>query len=306
MMARNPKTVRTRLIAAAAAALALGVLAACGDEAQEQSGPQTSDAQGLGEAEVEAFVDRVMKARQAGLPADEFLSADAQDAYGEHETGLWLHDDSLPGGPGGEYERFSVEADADADAGEPDWQTEVRIRVVWHGDAPPGEIVELLTIGAGPDGGLVVLDATRTDDPSDDGLPSAVAQTRQAIYLAAVGHDYKALRSLLDPATFSYSFGESGDPIGYWREQEEAEIPLLGDVLTVVLHSRFGKTEDIFMWPSAAAKEPSEWTEADLEGMRKAGSTEEEIRSFEQYGGYTGWRAGIRADGTWLFFIAGD
>jgi hypothetical protein len=119
-------------------------------------------------------------------------------------------------------------------------------------------------------------------------------------------HDYKALRSLLDPETFSYSFGESGDPIGYWRKQEDAEVPILGDILTGVLHTRFGKTEDIFMWPSAAAKEPSEWTEADLESMRKAGSTDEEIRLFEQYGGYTGWRAGIRADGTWMFFVSGD
>jgi hypothetical protein len=40
--------------------------------------------------------------------------------------------------------------------------------------------------------------------------------------------------------------------------------------------------------------------------MRKAGSTDEDIRSFEQYGGYTGWRVGMRADGTWLFFVAGD
>jgi hypothetical protein len=173
--------------------------------------------------------------------------------------------------------------------------------VSWVGDAPPSEIVEVLTVRSG-----VVVDARRTDDLTDDGLPSAVAETRQDIYLAAVKHDYKALRSLLDPKTFSYSFGESGDPIGYWRKQEEAEVPILGDILTGVLHTRFSKTEDVFMWPSAAAKEPSEWTEADLDALRKAGSTDEEIRLFEQYGGYSGWRAGIRADGTWLFFVSGD
>jgi hypothetical protein len=244
-----------------------------------------------------------MKARQAGLPADEFLTAEARAAYEEHATGLWLYDDSLPGGPGGEYERFSIK---EPGAEDPARRVMVRIHVSWIGDAEPTEIVEALTVGAGPAGELVVLDATRTDDLTDDGLPSAVADTRQAIYRGAVTHDYKALRSLLDPASFSYSFGESGDPIGYWREQEEAEVPLLGDILPVVLHTRFGKTDDIYMWPSAAAKEASEWTEEDLEGMRQAGSTDEDIRSYEQYGGYTGWRAGIRADGTWLFFIAGD
>jgi hypothetical protein len=58
--------------------------------------------------------------------------------------------------------------------------------------------------------------------------------------------------------------------------------------------------------PHALSPRPSEWTEEDLEGMRRAGSTDEDIRSYEQYGGYTGWGAGIRADGTWLFFVAGD
>jgi hypothetical protein len=35
-------------------------------------------------------------------------------------------------------------------------------------------------------------------------------------------------------------------------------------------------------------------------------STEREIRSFERAGSYLGWRTGIRKDGTWPYFIAGD
>jgi hypothetical protein len=245
-----------------------------------------------------AVVKSFMKARQAGLPADEFLSADARAAYEEHASGLWLHDDTLPGGPGGEFRDFS--SSVAPGVGET-WNVEVRSNVEWLGDAPPSEMVEVLTVRSG-----VVVNAERTDDPTDDGLPLVVAETREQIYRAAIARDYRALRSLLDPKTFSYSFGESGDPIGYWRKQEEAEVPLLGDILPVVLHTRFGQTEDIYMWPSAAAKEASEWTEADVEAMRKAGSTDEEIRLFEQHGGYTGWRVGIRADGTWLFFISGD
>jgi hypothetical protein len=287
MMALNSKT----LLATGAITIALLLVAACGG--QDSGGQTATDA-----SEVVRFVERFMKARQAGLPADEFLSGDVRTAYERHTTGLWLYDDTLPGGPGGEYERFSVAAERE---GGQSSTVEVRIQVRWGGDAPPSEMVEALTVRSG-----VVVDARRTDDLADDGLPLAVAETRAAIYRAAVAHDYKALRSLLDPETFSYSFGGSGDPIGYWREQEEAEVPILGDILTGVLHTRFGNVEDIFMWPSAAAKEPSEWTEADREAMRKSGSTEEEIRLFEQHGGYAGWRAGIRADGTWLFFIAGD
>jgi hypothetical protein len=163
-------------------------------------------------------------------------------------------------------------------------------------------MVEELTIA-----GDKIVAAKRTDDLADGGLPTAVAEKREAIYRAAVKQDYDALEALLDPETFSYSFGGSGDPIGYWREHEEgAESPVIGDTLPTVLHTRFGRTEDIYVWPSAAAKEAPDWTKADVESMRDAGYAHEDIDSFKEFGGYTGWRAGIRADGTWIYFIAGD
>jgi hypothetical protein len=283
-MARNPKTLLVVLV----------LLAACGgDESRDLTNASTT------RGDVVRFVERFMKVRQAGLPADEFMTVKTQTAYERHATGLWLYDDTLPGAAGGQYQRFSIGAAREGE--QQSWTLEVRIRVRWDGDAPPSEMVEVLTVRSG-----LIVDARRTDDPADDGLPGAVTEKRQKIYRAAVTQDYKALGSLLDPDTFSYSFGEKGDPIGYWRRQEKNEIPLIGDILPGVLHTRFGKREDAFMWPSAAAKEPSEWTEDDLEGMRQAGSTDEDIRTYEQYGGYTGWRAGIRADGTWLFFVAGD
>jgi hypothetical protein len=35
--------------------------------------------------------------------------------------------------------------------------------------------------------------------------------------------------------------------------------------------------------------------------------TDEEIQSMkETFGGYLGWRVGIREDGTWLYFVSGD
>jgi hypothetical protein len=300
-MARIEKIMLTAVILAA-----LVSLNGCGgDVSADQPGTGTDSIETTVGADVVSFVDRFMKERLAGNVVDELLATKAAAQYKEHATGLWLHDDDYPGGPGGEYRDFAIETPPDPN--ELGWKVEVRIHVEWVGDAPPDEIVELLTVGEDPEGEFVVLEAERGDDPADDGLPFAVAKKRYDIFMAANGRDYKALRSLLDPETFSYSFGEKGDPIGYWREQEEVgEVPILGDFLPGVLHSRFGKTGDIFVWPSAAAKEPSEWTEADLEGMRQAYATDEEIRSYEQYGGYTGLRAGIRADGTWLFFIAGD
>jgi hypothetical protein len=50
---------------------------------------------------------------------------------------------------------------------------------------------------------------------AEQALPPAVEQTHDVILAAADAKDYEALGALLDPAGFSYSFGESGDPIGY-------------------------------------------------------------------------------------------
>jgi hypothetical protein len=279
-------------LAAVAMTTVLAGPAACGGE--ETAGTTSNDAAG-----VVRFVERFMEARQQGLPADQFLSAEAAAAYEEHETGLWLYDDSLPGGPGGEYKSYSI---AESGAEGPSRRVVVRIDVAWDGDAEPSEMVEALTVRAGK-----VIEARRTDDPGDDGLPLAVAEMREDIYHATRG-DWKALRALLDPKTFSYSFGESGDPIGYWRElEEEGHLPVVGDILPGVLHTRFGVNEGIYVWPSAAAKLPQDWTEADIQAMRDAGYRDRDIRAFEEkVGGYAGWRAGIRADGTWLYFISGD
>jgi hypothetical protein len=150
-----------------------------------------------------------------------------------------------------------------------------------------------------------------TTPPAEPGatvetLPPAVVETVDAIVRAAKSFDYDGLAALLDPETFTYSFGESGDPIAYWRMlEEEGEVPILGDFLPVILSQQFAKQDDIYVWPAAHAKEPSTWTELDLADMRQL-YTEEDIRGFEQAGGYLGYRVGIREDGTWLFFVAGD
>jgi hypothetical protein len=146
----------------------------------------------------------------------------------------------------------------------------------------------------------------RTDERPKSALPDAVAQKRDAIDAAAKRLDYAALGRLLDPKTFSYSFGETGDPIGYWRRLEgEGEVPVLGDYLPAVLAAPAGRRANIYVWPAAHAKKPSMWTAADRRWLRTLYSAQE-IQAFKQAGAYLGWRTGIRRDGKWLFFIAGD
>jgi hypothetical protein len=154
----------------------------------------------------------------------------------------------------------------------------------------------LLVSGCGDDNGTAQKAA----------LPEVVAQKRAAIAGAAKRLDYDGLRRLLDPTTFSYSFGETGDPIGYWRRLErEAEVPVVGDFLPTVLAAPVGRRANIYVWPAAHAKKPSRWTAADRRWLRSLYSAGD-LRRFEQAGAYLGWRAGIRRDGKWLFFISGD
>jgi hypothetical protein len=141
---------------------------------------------------------------------------------------------------------------------------------------------------------------------AEEALPAPVEKKRQAIAGAAQGLDYDRLETLLDPKTFSYSFAEMGDPSGYWRRlEEEAEVPVLGDRLPTVLSGPWATQGDIYVWPSVHGKPPSEWTPEERRWLRNL-YTEREIRSFERAGHYLGWRAAIRKDGTWLYFIEGD
>jgi hypothetical protein len=165
-------------------------------------------------------------------------------------------------------------------------------------------LLALLTVGAA--GCAYGLDPTSSPPSTRDELPPAVAKKRNAIVAAARAFDYDGLERLLDRKTFSYSFGESGDPVGYWRRLEkEGEVPILGDYLPVILGAPFAKRGDVYVWPSAYGKSPSTWTAEDRRSLTNL-YTEQEIRAFERAGDYLGWRAGIRNDGKWLFFVAGD
>jgi hypothetical protein len=170
-------------------------------------------------------------------------------------------------------------------------------------------LLVLLTLGAvgcGENGEPSASGTNTSTTQAENALPAAVAEKREAIVAAAKAFDYDRLETLLDRKTFSYSFGESGDPVRYWRRlEEEAEVPILGDFLPVVLGSPHAKRGDIYVWPSAYGKKPSTWTDEDRRALENLYS-DEEIRAFEHAGDYLGYRVAIRKDGTWLFFVAGD
>lgn len=140
---------------------------------------------------------------------------------------------------------------------------------------------------------------------SRDGLPTSVADKREAIYVAAKAEDYDALAELLDPTSFTYSYGEGGDPIGAWKDHQEDGQSAVRDILPVLLEMPFGIHNGIHMWPRMSSYGPEDWTDEDKR-LIKALYDDMDIQSFEDAGSYVGYRVGIKADGTWIYFVAGD
>jgi len=145
-----------------------------------------------------------------------------------------------------------------------------------------------------------------------DGLPAAVADLRYQIYEAARACNWYELRDLLDPATFSYSFGEDGDPIAFWQWEEFLHYePML--YIAGMLARPFGLMPDasqpIFAWPSAHTYGSwAEVPEAEKEALRPLYG-DLDFGFFEEFGGYLGYRIGITLDGEWaqwVYAITGD
>jgi hypothetical protein len=137
-------------------------------------------------------------------------------------------------------------------------------------------------------------------------LPSPVARTRDAILAATQARDFEALRALIPEEGFTFSFGGDTDPIAYWRRLENrAHVPVIGDILPMVLGTVPARQQGTYIWPAPAAEDPADWDEGDRVVLRLLHS-EEDIRLFQEAGLYTGWRAGIDRDGTWVFFVSGD
>jgi hypothetical protein len=182
---------------------------------------------------------------------------------------------------------------------------------------PPGPSTLVSVAVKDGAGNIVQLTSSRLATPlagTSDGkssevgpsVPGPVGRTRDAILDAAQAFDWEALRALIPEEGFTFSFGDDTDPIAYWQRLEDrAHVPVIGDILPMVLGTIPARQQGIYIWPAPAAEDPADWDEHDLEVLRQI-HVEEDIRAFQEMGLYTGWRAGIEADGTWVFFVSGD
>ena len=141
---------------------------------------------------------------------------------------------------------------------------------------------------------------TATNTETDVGVPAAVLDKRDAMLEAAEANDYDALAELADADEFNYTFGSAvrGGPARYWRDRAaEGDDPL--DSLALILRMPYTLATGHYVWPFAYDKNPDTLTDYERDLLEPLGT------SFAGES-YLGWRAGIRPDGRWVYFVAGD
>lgn len=168
---------------------------------------------------------------------------------------------------------------------------------------------------------------TPTDDGTDDigdcsastltaaegdfsGLPEDAARAAAFLLDAALRCDEPLLATAAAESDTTLTFGDA-DPYEFFGlpEGDDPIYAILVTLLTEVSSAPQGAGEDpeIHVWPTVAtataADDDAAWQEVVDAGLL----TDDEATQMREAGaGYLGWRLGIRADGTWMFLVAGD
>ncbi|MGI9365480.1 MAG: hypothetical protein ACR2O8_09885 [Rhizobiaceae bacterium] len=147
-----------------------------------------------------------------------------------------------------------------------------------------------------------------------DRLPAAVRKTHEQLLQAAKNADIEALRSLIgsgETATSLSIGGLEGDPIEFLKETSgDADgyevLAILLEVLEAgFVHVDAGTENEMYVWPYFFAWPFDKLTpqmKVELFRILTAGDVEDS----RDFGGYIFYRAGIRPNGQWDFFVAGD
>lgn len=145
-------------------------------------------------------------------------------------------------------------------------------------------------------------------------LPPAVRQTRQNILDAAATGDINKLRFLIgtgENATDLSIGGIEGDPIAHLKALSgdpdgQEVLAILTEIFEAgYVHTGAGSEDEMYIWPYFFAWPLDKLTppmRVELFRILTAGDLEDSAQS----GGYIFYRAGIKPDGTWNFFVAGD
>jgi hypothetical protein len=141
-------------------------------------------------------------------------------------------------------------------------------------------------------------------------LPAPVAAKRDAIIAAAKARDFAALKRLIGPGEFTFSFGDdAGDPTAYWQDsiKQGIDVP---HYIAAIFAMRCGVMVEsgAFIFPISATMDWKDLTPAEKKEMEALYGKDIDQWFLEGRvkGYYVGWRGVIEKNGAWTSFVAGD
>jgi len=142
-------------------------------------------------------------------------------------------------------------------------------------------------------------------------LPAPVAAKRDAIVAAAKARDWTALKALIGPGEFTYSFGDEGDAIGFWQDSLKQGVDVPKMMVAIFAMPCMISLEDDrreYWWPSAAEYPWKDLNAAEKKALQDlyGAKIDEWWLEGRDKGYYVGWRGSIDAKGGWGAFVAGD
>jgi hypothetical protein len=182
----------------------------------------------------------------------------------------------------------------------PDW--EASLPPVESGWAVPFGEIEVgpnATLGSGSD----ELPCTPIElSLPDQDLPGPVAETRETLFDLASACDYEGLAAMVAEDGTTVSYGGTDNPIPLWVAEGWSDIEPVS-LLVRLLTMTPGRHEDgWYAWPAVHVDTD---IEANWQELDDAGLTDGMVEATDERA-YYGYRVGIAADGTWMFFVAGD
>lgn len=144
-------------------------------------------------------------------------------------------------------------------------------------------------------------------------LPPPVADTRRALFDAAMSCDFALVATVSDAADLPVQTSHGGSGPEYIWESEIDGVPVMR---TIVEHLNLPYAESdselgtIYVWPSAmdnlTSAQGDGLSAEEYEALLELYSIEALQEMFEFFDGYVGFRIVIAADGQWLLALAGD
>ena len=140
------------------------------------------------------------------------------------------------------------------------------------------------------------------------GLPPAVAKTWQQIVDAAAACDLSALEALGADAITSYGPSATITNLRRWEREGQGELGTLLKVMatTPAAGTKAAGTQDYYGWPALSVRATWQPLTAQEKTEIETFESPAMVEEHEAMPMYYGWRVGIRDDGTWAWFVAGD